>query len=206
MLGLIHKTDSESNSLIGIGRKETIECECLNTVQLKPFVISFKYHCDCVDDYYGTQMKLRQSNVFTGVCLYTGGEGSHVTNIHDAFDLTVLISPPPDMDLGAYPKALLDMGPVYLPPPPPRPGYWHLVVHHWRPVQTCSLADLSPSPTPPHLMVGTKTRMVGKQTVRILLECFLVTFTVEYSGIAIDHLKWCTVPIFLTIPVVYFIK
>ena len=141
MLGLIHKTDSESNSLIGIGRKETIECECLNTVQLKPFVISFKYHCDCVDGYYGTQMKLRQSNVFTGVCLYTGGEGSHVTNIHDAFDLTVLISPPPRHGPGCLPPRpswTWDLG-TY---PRPRPGYWHLVVHHWRPVQTCSLEDL----------------------------------------------------------------
>ena len=44
--------------------------------------------------------------------------------------------------------------------------------HDWRPVQTCSFED----PPPPHQYwhLVAKAHMLGKQAVRILLECFLV--------------------------------
>ena len=51
--------------------------------------------------------------------------------------------------------------------------------HHWRPVQKCSLED---PPLPLLVLTSggmvTKVRTVGKQAVGILLECFLVCFTV----------------------------
>ena len=38
-------------------------------------------------DTYRPQTKLREGNVFAGICLFTGG--SHVTITHDALDLIV---------------------------------------------------------------------------------------------------------------------
>ena len=62
--------------------------------------------------------------------------------------------------------------------------------HHWRPVQKCSLED---PPLPPLVLTSggmvTKARTVGKQAVRILLECFLVCFTVfnRTEFFLVDH-------------------
>ena len=58
---------------------------------------------------YRPQKKLREGNIFTGVCLFT--RVSHVTITHDALDLTVP-TPPQTWDLGTYPT---DMEPGYLP-------------------------------------------------------------------------------------------
>ena len=45
--------------------------------------------------YYRPPMKLREGNVFSHVCLSTGGEGgSHVTTTDDALDLTIQASLP----------------------------------------------------------------------------------------------------------------
>ena len=153
MLGLVYKTDSESNSLIGIGRKETFECVCLNTVQLKPFVISLKYLYTTIAWMIITAHKRSCGKVMfsqASVCSPVGGGCSYVTIIHDAFDLTVLTPPAPDMDLGAYPQAPPPRHGTCVPTPLLRPTarYWHLVVHHWRPVQNCSLED--PHPTHTH--------------------------------------------------------
>ena len=50
-----------------------------------------KYH-------YRPPTKLLEGNVFSRVCLvilFIGGEGPHVTIIHDALDITVQANPPP---------------------------------------------------------------------------------------------------------------
>ena len=124
MLGLIHKTDCESNSLIGIGRKETSECECLNTVQLKPFVISLKYLYTAIAWMIITAHKRSCGKVMfsqASVCSPVGVGCSHVTIIHDAFDLTVL-TPPPTWTwvLTPKPPRTWNLG-TYPPPPPHRP-------------------------------------------------------------------------------------
>ena len=55
----------------------------------------------------------------------------------------------------------------------------------WRPIQTCSLEG---HPPPPLIyLVANEVRMVGKWAVRILLECFLVTYSIPKNH-TISHL------------------
>ena len=116
-------------------------------------------------------MKLREGNVFTGICLSTRGKVHHMHHrisrcprkVH--FDLGTYSPFPWMSDLGTY-------------PPPQTALLLTSGGHHSRIVQTCSLEDLTPSPNPSpqcwHLVVATDTRTVGKWVVRILLECSLV--------------------------------
>ena len=80
------------------------------------------------------------------VCSWGGG-GSQVTITHDALDITVPTPPPRQtLDLGNHPPLLLASS-----------------GDHLRPVQTCELPPLVPTPMSD-----------GKCAVRNLLECFLV--------------------------------
>ena len=97
-----------------------------------------------------------------------GGGGSHVRITHDALDSLYRLPRTPDI------------GSIYIPQRHQKwdllsfPCYWHLVVI----TGICSnLLTWGPTPTPHlnwHLVVATETCTVGKQVVRILLECFLV--------------------------------
>ena len=118
--------------------------------------------------------KLREGNVFSGVnlsvSLFTGGptiQGA-VPSIRARLTRTSVYSPPPpDM------FRLVPLGPYCLDQPDPSPGH----------IQTCTNLDLpvqgTHAPTPPPEMfklVHYKAHTVGKQTVGILLEYFLVVF------------------------------
>ena len=109
-------------------------------------------------------MKLWEGNVFSRVCLFTGG------SLCDH-----------------YPWCIW---PYYTGLPPPNPALWTskmagpgpLLVtsggHHWRPVQTCSLEDPPPTSTdnwwpPKHVRLA------------FLLECFLV-WLCEINGLCLD--------------------
>ena len=105
--------------------------------------------------YYRLQTKSQESNVFTGVC--SQGRGKWHTS--------------------------WDRSHGRVPPPPPRhqvwepspPYYWHLVVITG---DLFKLVHLRIYPSPQqywHLVVATETCTVGKQAVRILLECCLVS-------------------------------
>ena len=121
--------------------------------------------------YYHSPTKLRESNVFTCVHLFTGGH--HVIITHDALDLTVQDHAPRLCDI--RPSAMR-------PPSAPRPirrGTLLLLTsdgHHWRIVQTCSFEEAPPNR---YCDLVAEARMVGRRVVCILLECFLVkgTFT-----------------------------
>ena len=92
--------------------------------------------------YYHSPTKLRESNVFTCVHLFTGGH--HVIITHDALDLTVQDHAPRLCDI--RPSAMR-------PPSAPRPirrGTLLLLTsdgHHWRIVQTCSFEEAPPTGT-----------------------------------------------------------
>ena len=84
----------------------------------------------------------------------------------------VVLHPSPDIRPGELPPPL-DITPGDLPPPPAIESGGN----HWRPVQACSLEDLSPSPhrstdiqwwSPKHVQLA-----ISKRAVRILLECCL---------------------------------
>ena len=80
------------------------------------------------------QPRLREGNVFSRVCLSTGG--SYMTITHNAFDLTVQGILPQTWDLTVQaPSPLVTSG-----------------GHQWKPVQTCSLQD---PPVPPAPLVLT---------------------------------------------------
>ena len=112
-------------------------------------------------------IKLREDNVFSHVCHFVRHSESHVTNNHDALDLTIQGTNPSPSPLsrlcigphhvGTYlqsrPIALCGgtppplQGSPGLSPPSPAAGdiWWPRLVtcsnlyQHWRPVQTCSL-------------------------------------------------------------------
>ena len=98
---------------------------------------------------YRPQTKLREGNVFTGVCLFTGAgrEGRYITCImHHGIGRVGYPLPTCASHLGTYPPLV---------PPPPRHQTWGTTPslllltsggHHWRHVQTCSLEDLTPHP------------------------------------------------------------
>ena len=118
---------------------------------------------------YHLQTKLRKGNVFAGVSpsviLSTmGGRGSHVTITHVHWDMKPTLpprnrhqtsnmgpAPPRTPDMAYTPSTPTpDMGPTL---PPPQHQTWDLCPllltsggHHWKPVQTCSLEALAPSP------------------------------------------------------------
>ena len=81
---------------------------------------------------YRPPTKLREGNVFSRVyqSFYSGGGESHVTNTHNALDLTVQQAPncPPHTE-------------THLAPTPLVHGPSATGGQHWIPVQTCSLAD-----------------------------------------------------------------
>ena len=75
-----------------------------------------------------------------------------------------------------------------LPPANIRPGDLPpCYLHHWTPVQTCSLEDL-----PPPLVLtfsgGHRNTSVGKRVVRILLECCLVRIFSGLNYLTCNHL------------------
>ena len=116
-------------------------------------------------------MKLWEGNVFTGVCLSIHG-GSSCD--HYPWCTGPHCTGPPT----ASPSRHRIWGPS-LPLPLALAQPCPLLVtsggYHWRPVQTCSLGIIVQSL--PHWywhLVATKAHMVGKQTVSILLECFMV--------------------------------
>ena len=124
--------------------------------------------------------KLWEGKVFTSVCLSVillGG--SHVTIIHDAFDLTAEGRPISDM------SSLPALPPDILPGTPPdiRPEIPLLLTsggQHWRLVQACSLEDpLHPPPSRTTSVVATEAHMVYKRALCILLECFLIVQLVQ---------------------------
>ena len=145
--------------------------------------------------------KLREGNVFTGVCHSVQGRGgvSHVTIIHDVLGLTVHGSPnlgPPQHGtlLCSPPQrqpSPSDMGPLSTPPqpwlcppymgshctgcpnpvPPPTSNIW------WPSLDICSKVFTSGPPPPPRHLMAIETHTVGKWAVHILLECFLVIFS-----------------------------
>ena len=112
---------------------------------------------------------MRESNVFSLVCHSVHG-GSHVAITHDALDLTIQGS------LQPYRGHRNSQVWGLLPAPATPYGYHGTlcmgtsgpVPYDWRlgPVQTPTGACL-------HLLAS-EARTVGKQAVRILLECFLV--------------------------------
>ena len=110
---------------------------------------------------------MQEGNVLTGVCL-SFSWGPHVTIIHDALELTVQapLQTWGMRTLGSHPE----MG----------HGDSHLASDIWWPsLETCSNLFIGPhcsgSPSPCYWhLVATEARMVGKQAVCILLECFLV--------------------------------
>ena len=82
------------------------------------------------------QPRLREGNVFSRVCLSTGG--SYMTITHNAFDLTVQGILPQTWDLTVQaPSPLVTSG-----------------GHQWKPVQTCSLQDPLVPPAPLVLTSG----------------------------------------------------
>ena len=84
--------------------------------------------------YYHPQTKLREGNVFTGVCLSFcwEGWGPHVTITHDGLGHEYPLLWIPDMG----PPPIPDIGPTHHPLLLTSGG------HHQRPVHTCSLEDL----------------------------------------------------------------
>ena len=116
--------------------------------------------------------KVREGNVFTGVCHYVGGIPSLMSG----------------EEVGTW-----DTHPSARPGiPTPATLLLSSGGHHWKPVQTCS-----PTPWPPwprnwyrHLVAATDTRTVGKRAVRILLEYFL--FVVEEQLYELfSRCGWC---------------
>ena len=103
--------------------------------------------------------------IFSQVSLILFTGCPHVMTTHDALGHGY----PLDTRHGTYP------------PPLPLPSLLLPTSdgHHRGPVQTCSLKDLPPWFW--HLVVAIKTHTVGKQTVRILLECCLVISIVKPS-------------------------
>ena len=74
--------------------------------------LKWQHNLDSIINFYRTQTKLWEGNVFTGVCLSTGGS-------HGALDL--MVPTPPTFDLGTYPSPWIpNMGPTHC--------YWHLMV------------------------------------------------------------------------------
>ena len=128
--------------------------------------------------FYRPKRSFGQGNVFTGVCLSTGGGGclpQCMLGCH---------TPPPDLaDLPGSdtitPPDLAD------PPdqiPPPRPGRPPRIRHHTPPDQTPPPPDLADPPSPPgsdttpHPPPGSRLQhTVYERPVRFLLECILVT-------------------------------
>ena len=118
------------------------------------------------------------------VILCTGG--SHVTITYDALDFTVQLSPPPSPDPGSPPS--LDIGPHW----PCSPSWllwtWDLTGqellallvtsggHHWDLFKPVHFRISSP----PMLTSGgyCSTYCQYKRVVRILLECFLVIYSI----------------------------
>ena len=98
--------------------------------------------------YYRPTTKLREGNVFTGVCLLFCSGGCHVTITHDALHLTVQSHPVPE-PAPLPPLVIWDM----TTPPPP---------------------DMGPPTNQSWHLVATEARTVRNRAVRILLECFLV--------------------------------
>ena len=121
--------------------------------------------------------------------LYLSTCGPHVTITHDALHLLVQpFPPPPDIrpeDPRPSPASPRHRDQGTPPPPPPHPP---LPVtsdgHYWKPVQTCTL-DLTVQPPPPRETTGGCLRNYGqrKRAVRILLECFLVLNSVNFTFI-----------------------
>ena len=115
------------------------------------------------------QMKLREGNVFTGVCLSfcsVGWEDPHVTITRDVLGHGYPHSCIPDMGHNPstqIPDMLLTFG-----------------GRHWKPVNTVRLHSVT-SVTPSG---GHETHMVGKWAVHILLKCCLV---IKYFELGFDN-------------------
>ena len=114
--------------------------------------------------------KLREGNVYTRVCLFTGGGGPYVIITHDALVLTVhalhagVPSCPLDIRHGTL---LAPRHQTWDQPPTPMPLLVISGGHHWRPVQICSLED-TPHPPPPARWQAGGTHPTG------MLPCFYV--------------------------------
>ena len=123
--------------------------------------------------FYRLPTKWREGNVFVRVYLSTGG---HVTITHDALDLTIQ-DPPPGLGSGSDPSRHGISRPTQLPQTcdllalPPVSDIW------WPSMETCSNLFILGSPTSVHILWWS-TYSLRKQAVRILLECFLVYFSI----------------------------
>ena len=111
--------------------------------------------------YYRPPTKLRESNAFSHVCLFTrvGGGDSHVTINHDALNPTVQDSPPPGHGT-----------PLYKQTPLPT---WDLT--------TCGFSDMELHCTAPPSPEPTSGGYGPNRAVRILLECFFVSSQKQVS-------------------------
>ena len=118
---------------------------------------------------YRPQIRLREGNVFTGVCLFQSGVG--VTS-NASWDRSHGRVPPPPPDTAPPP----DIRPRDLPwtsdleTPFPASDSW------WWSLETCSNLFIWRASPAQHLVVATETEahMISKRVVCILLECFLV--------------------------------
>ena len=125
-----------------------------------PFLQSYKHIQQIVDYCYRPPTKLWEGNVFTGFC-----HSVPILSLCDYYPWC----------MGTYPSSppIPNMGPT---PCPLTSGIHH--IHHWRPLQNCSLEDRTPSP---HcywrLVVATKSRQNAWNAV------FLVTRN--------WHTPWC---------------
>ena len=151
--------------------------------------------------FYRLPTKYREGNVFARVYLSTGG---HVTITHDALDLTIQ-DLPPGPGSGSDPSRHGISRPTQLPQtcdlrtnpphphPHPRPALAPVPSKHgipgrllalppvsdiwWPSMETCSNLFILGSPTSVHILWWS-TYSLRKQAVRILLECFLVYFSI----------------------------
>ena len=146
--------------------------------------------------FYCPPTKLREGNVFTGVCHYVQlGGGPHMTITHDVLNLTLQTPTDQALPLQTWGPSIPGLG------TPSRHETWgpHPLVsnivtsggHHWIPVHTCSF-DLTVQPPLHYWHLVDEVHTVGKRAVRILLECcFVMTniFSTWIQRIQMIHLE-----------------
>ena len=134
--------------------------------------------------FYCPPAKLRESNVFShmclSVCLFTGG-GACVTITHDTLDFTI-----PYLYKAPYTGPTPCTGPFTPEKPHPIPLYRPSLVtscgQDWRPVQLCSLKEPHPTTSADICWLATEACMVGKRYASCWNAVFcLVNLTVSFS-------------------------